>query len=178
MRDMRLFRRASDTKTSVIRREAVSTAVDAADVPVAPASRPSSSRPSSRHPVAPVVELGPSSESFVSAAPSSSRSERPFVAAAPPSYERLDDSDVFVCEAHPSRSPESVRSTREVTLFVHGWENVEPGLLSWTFPSLRSALDAVQRMKNAIGWCVVSGAGWDDLDSARADGAVLVEQLS
>ena len=35
-----------------------------------------------------------------------------------------------------------------------------------------------QRMKNAIGWCVVSGTGWTDLDAARANGAILVEQLS
>lgn len=104
------------------------------------------------------------------------------VPAPPPSYERLEDSDVFVCKPHPVRVERVARvvagSASEVTLFVHGWHNVEPGLLSWTFPSLRSALDAVQRMKNAIGWCVVSGGGWSDLDSARASGAVLVEQLS
>jgi hypothetical protein len=94
----------------------------------------------------------------------------------PPSYERLEESDVFVCAPDPSKG--TVRAPREVTLFVHRWHNVEPGLLSWTFPSLRAALDAVQRMKNAIGWCVVSGTGWSDLDSARANGAILVEQLS
>lgn len=95
----------------------------------------------------------------------------------PPSYDGLEDSDVFVCrrnEGLAARAPE----VREVTLFVHGWHNAEPGLLSWTFPSLRAALDAVQRMKNAVGWCVVSGTGWSDLESARAGGAVLVEQLS
>lgn len=121
----------------------------------------------------------------MSGAPSSrtAPSERSF-AAAPPSYERLDDSDVFVCEADPSSERLAVpasklaTSPREVTLFVHGWDNVEPGLLSWTFPNLRSALDAVQRMKNAVGWCVVSGSGWSDLETARAGGAVLVEQLS
>ena len=85
-----------------------------------------------------------------------------------------EDSDVFVCA-----DPNAKRGTAgEVTLFVHGWHNVEPGLLSWTFPSLRAALDAVQRMKNAIGWCVVSGTGWRDLTAARTGGAVLVEQLS
>ena len=97
--------------------------------------------------------------------------------AAPPSYDDVEDSDVFLCEtAKPARRSDAV--IREVTLFVHGWHNVEPGLLSWTFPSLRAALDAVQRMKNAIGWCVVSGTSWRDLETARASGAVLVEQLS
>jgi hypothetical protein len=104
----------------------------------------------------------------------------------PPSYEGLEDSDVFVCSKPEPTDPTLVaqndavaaRAAREVTLFVHGWHNVEPGLLSWTFPSLRSALDSVQRMKNAIGWCVVSGTGWTDLDTARASGAILVEQLS
>jgi len=158
---MRLFRRARDTKTSVIRREAVSATAEAASVPLAPPSRPSS-------PVAPVVEQP--ADSF----------PLPLLAVppSPPSYERLDDSDVFLCAADPEQAEATARAAREVTLFVHGWHNVEPGLLSWTFPSLRAALDAVQRMKNAIGWCVVSGTGWSDLDSARASGAVLVEQLT
>jgi hypothetical protein len=99
----------------------------------------------------------------------------------PQSYEGIEDSDVFVCrpgtgELEPK--PRRNQVAREVTLFVHGWHQVEPGLLSWTFPSLRAALDAVQRMKNAIGWCVVSGTGWADLDTARASGAILVEQLT
>jgi hypothetical protein len=86
----------------------------------------------------------------------------------------LEESDVFVCAEGPSARG----MLREVTLFVHGWHNVEPGPLSWTFPSLRSALDAVQRMKNAVAWCVVSGSGWTTLEAARANGAVLVEQLA
>lgn len=90
-------------------------------------------------------------------------------------YDGFEDSDVFLCK---DERPKAVPTIREVTLFVHGWHNVQPGLLSWTFADLRSALDAVQRMKNAIAWCIVSGAGWDDLDAARAGGAVLVEQLA
>lgn len=86
----------------------------------------------------------------------------------------LEQSDVFL---YP-RPAENAAAPREVTLFVHGWHNVEPGLLSWTFPSLRAALDAVQRMKNAVAWCVVSGTGWITLEAARANGAVLVEQLA
>lgn len=91
-------------------------------------------------------------------------------------FDGFEDSDVFLCK--DESRPKSVPTVREVTLFVHGWHQVEPGLLSWTFTDLRSALDAVQRMKNAIAWCIVSGTDWTDLDSARADGAILVEQLA
>jgi hypothetical protein len=91
-------------------------------------------------------------------------------------YDGTENSDVFLCK--DEERPPAVPKVREVTLFVHGWHNVEPGLLSWTFSDLRAALDAVQRMKNAIAWCIVSGEGWSDLDAARAGGAVLVEQLA
>lgn len=150
---MRLFRRAHDTKTSVLRREAVSSGGNAAAMPVPVPVAPPSSRPSSpREPVAnPAVEP----EQL---------------------FDGSEDSDVFLCK--DTNRPKSVPTVREVTLFVHGWHNVEPGLLSWTFSDLRSALDAVQRMKNAIAWCIVSGSGWNDLDAARAGGAVLVEQLA
>src|SRR4051812_17292797 len=47
----------------------------------------------------------------------------------------------------------------DVTLFVYGWYSVAPGPLSWSFSSTRSALDAVQKMKNAVGWCIVAGKG-------------------
>ena len=147
MKRMRLFRRAAqDTKTSVIRREGVSSSTDAGSVPipVAPASRPASSKPVT-------VEL----EAV---------------------YDGFEDSDVFLCKDQDR--PAAVPTVREVTLFVHGWSQVEPGLLSWIFQDLRSALDAVQRMKNAIAWCIVSGTCWDDLDSARASGKILVEQLA
>jgi hypothetical protein len=161
---MRLFRRARDPKTSVIRREAT------AEAPaVASAARRSSSSPSPS-PIAPVVDSQP--ELALDALAQSSEH---------PDYDSVENSDVFLCqrpEAGPPSSVPAVPAKREVTLFVHGWHNVEPGLLSWTFPSLRAALDAVQRMKNAIGWCVVAGTGWHDLESARARGAVLVEQLS
>jgi hypothetical protein len=63
-----------------------------------------------------------------------------------------------------------------VTLFVYGWESVEPGPLSWAFPSLRAALEAVRTMRNAVEWCIVSGRDWVSVDAARAKGAVLVEQ--
>lgn len=145
---MRLFRRAQDTKTSVLRREAVSSGGQAAAVPAAVPVPPPSSRSREREPSAPSEHV----------------------------FDGSEDSDVFLCK--DTNRPKSVPTVREVTLFVHGWHNVEPGLLSWTFADLRSALDAVQRMKNAIAWCIVSGSGWSDLEAARAGGAVLVEQLA
>lgn len=90
------------------------------------------------------------------------------------------DSDVFVCRrSSPDLGPEAAAAAAAaemVTLFVYGWENVEPGPLSWAFPSLRAALDAVRTMRNAIEWCIVAGAEWTSIDAARAKGAVLVEQ--
>ena len=145
---MRLFRRAHDTKTSVLRREAVSSGGHAAVVPAPVPVAPPSSRP--------VQARGSVEPEQV--------------------FDGSEDSDVFLCK--DTNRPQSVPTVREVTLFVHGWHNVEPGLLSWTFADLRSALDAVQRMKNAIAWCIVSGSGWNDLEAARAGGAVLVEQLA
>ena len=145
---MRLFKRAHDTKTSVLRREAVSSGGNAAAMPAPVPVPPPSSRPSSQRERA---EVEPEQV-----------------------FDGMEDSDVFLCKDRPK----SVPTVREVTLFVHGWHNVEPGLLSWQFADLRAALDAVQRMKNAIAWCIVSGSGWDDLDAARASGAVLVEQLA
>jgi hypothetical protein len=68
-------------------------------------------------------------------------------------------------------------ATAAVTLFVYGWHQVEPGALSWVFPSLRAALDAVRTMRNAAEWSICSGEAWDDIESARAKGAVLIEQL-
>jgi hypothetical protein len=67
-------------------------------------------------------------------------------------------------------------------LVVYGWSSVEPGTLSWTFRSLRAALDAAHAMKNATQWAVVAGArGADqvhvDIDDARAAGDVLMETL-
>lgn len=67
----------------------------------------------------------------------------------------------------------------EVTLIVYGWENVQPGTLSWTFPSLRSALDAVRAMRNAVRWAVLlaepGSSPLDDVEVAREQGRVLVE---
>jgi hypothetical protein len=100
------------------------------------------------------------------------------------------NSDVFVCRrSNPDFGPEAVEAealavaaaaaaaaAQAVTLYVYGWENVEPGPLSWAFPSLRSALDAVKTMRNAVEWCIVAGHEWASIDAARAKGAVLIEQ--
>ena len=93
------------------------------------------------------------------------------------------DSDVFVVRRS---SPEITAITPEalaaaaaaaegVTLFVYGWDNVQPGPLSWAFPSLRAALLAVRTMRNAVEWCIVRGRE-PSIDAARAKGAILIEQ--
>jgi hypothetical protein len=68
----------------------------------------------------------------------------------------------------------------QVTLVVYGWHNVEPGTLSWVFPSVGAAVAAARAMKNAVRWAIVAGrrreASDDDLDDARAHGAVLIEE--
>ena len=93
----------------------------------------------------------------------------------------MEESDVFVRRRSVEATTEEVRAAEEaalegVTLFVYGWENVQPGSLSWAFPSLRAALAAVRTMKNAVAWCICSGDAWADVETARAEGAVLVEQ--
>jgi hypothetical protein len=89
-----------------------------------------------------------------------------------------DASDVFVCHRSAPPPPEAVAAAAEgVTLFVYGWYSVEPGPLSWVFPSVRAALDAVRTMRNAVQWCICSGRDWTDVDDAREKGAVLIEQL-
>ena len=44
-----------------------------------------------------------------------------------------------------------------VTLVVYGWQNVEPGTLSWVFPSVGAAVAAARAMKNAVRWAIVAG---------------------
>lgn len=90
-----------------------------------------------------------------------------------------EESDVFVCRrSSPDLTPLPIADDAStVTLFVFGWHHVEPGSLSWSFPSLRAALDAVRTMRNAAQWCIVSGESWASLDAARDGGAVLIEQL-
>jgi hypothetical protein len=79
---------------------------------------------------------------------------------------------------------------QHVTLVVYGWKSVEPGTLSWVFPSVGAAVAAARAMKNAVRWAIVAGRrsseaedeaeetkdANDALDEARAKGAVLIEQ--
>ena len=78
----------------------------------------------------------------------------------------------------------------QVTLVVYGWKSVEPGTLSWVFPSVGAAVAAARAMKNAVRWAIVAGRRENDtedaeaasaerdvaLDEARANGSVLIEQ--
>ena len=106
----------------------------------------------------------------------------------PANIPRPTESGVFVTarraidieEERPSVSAlADAEAIEEVTLIVYGWENVQPGTLSWTFPSLRSALDAVRAMRNAVQWAVLLGdqrpSAMDDVEAAREQGLVLVE---
>jgi hypothetical protein len=83
--------------------------------------------------------------------------------------DREDNSDVFVCKREAEADP-------SVTLIVTGWYNVEPGPLAWPFPTMRAALDAVHKMKNAIEWSIVLGQDYATVEEARTLGAVLIEQ--
>lgn len=66
----------------------------------------------------------------------------------------------------------------QVTLVVYGWNNVEPGTLSWVFPRLAAAMAAVRAMKNAVRWAILAGPRDSvDVDEARAHGLVLAEAL-
>ncbi len=94
------------------------------------------------------------------------------------------DSDVFVVRRRAGELPAgdlaeaaaaAAAAAEGVTLFVYGWENVEPGPLSWAFPSLQTALLAVRTMRNAVEWCIVAGRE-PSVDAARAKGAILIEQ--
>lgn len=68
----------------------------------------------------------------------------------------------------------------EVTLIVYGWRSVQPGTLSWVFPSLATAITAANALRNAARWAIVRGRRDQvqtvDVESERREGAVLIEQ--
>jgi len=71
----------------------------------------------------------------------------------------------------PSRSLER---QRKVTLCIYGWQNVQPGTLSWVFPNLETAVRAAQTMRNALEWVVLDGpVPHTEIDWARRKGHVL-----
>ncbi len=103
-----------------------------------------------------------------------------------------NDSGIYALKPSDVRRVESVesvaavdepamRAATEVTLIVYGWTSVEPGTLSWVFPTLRAALAAASAMKNAVRWAILSGSHAQeeetpfDVTTARASGHVLVE---
>jgi hypothetical protein len=70
-----------------------------------------------------------------------------------------------------------------VVLVVYGWKSVQPGTLSWVFPSLAAAVHAAHTMTNAAKWAIVSTAATGPftraaryLAKARVTGGVLLEQ--
>jgi hypothetical protein len=99
-------------------------------------------------------------------------------------------SGVYVVERRAESAQEKARKAMNplldhVTLVVYGWKSVEPGTLSWVFPSVGAAVAAARAMKNAVRWAIIAGRRENDgddgaedsaLDEARANGAVLIEQ--
>lgn len=202
---MRVFGRSRNTKTPTYRRTSVTTAgvggvsgVAAHAVnPVVSSVNAASMKTDAADPFVPVdlartEELPIVRETLpsIEAAPAAALPDLSALADADgadldttPTPTDVAESDVFVSRrSPPDLSPEARAADARaavdvgVTLFVYGWENVEPGPLSWAFPSLRAALVAVRAMRNAVEWCIVAGAEWVSVDAARAEGAVLVEQ--
>jgi hypothetical protein len=69
-----------------------------------------------------------------------------------------------------------------VILVIYGWKSVQPGTLSWVFPSVAAAAHAAHTMTNAVKWAIVAGgAARASVDAAtalakaRAAGGVLLE---
>jgi hypothetical protein len=112
-------------------------------------------------------------------------------------------SGVYIVERQPAERPGGAAASKsrgtvqekarkamnplldQVTLVVYGWKSVEPGTLSWVFPSVGAAVAAARAMKNAVRWAIVAGKRENDaeseaqdeaLDEARANGSVLIEQ--
>jgi len=75
-----------------------------------------------------------------------------------------DDSPVSESGTYPVAH----REISEVTLVVYGWENVQPGTLSWVFPSFDAAMKAASALRNATQWAIMGGRD--------ASGAVLAER--
>jgi hypothetical protein len=64
-----------------------------------------------------------------------------------------DDSPVSESGTYPVAH----REIGEVTLVVYGWHNVQPGTLSWVFPSFDAAMKAASALRNATQWAIMGG---------------------
>ncbi len=64
--------------------------------------------------------------------------------------------------------PIAHRDDVEVTLVVYGWHNVQPGTLSWVFPSFDAAMKAANALRNATQWAIMAGSD--------ASGRILAER--
>jgi hypothetical protein len=76
-------------------------------------------------------------------------------------------------EAGPLATSESgtypiSHTSGEVTLVVFGWHNVQPGTLSWVFPTFDAAMKAASALRNATQWAI--------MDGRDASGAILAER--
>ena len=81
----------------------------------------------------------------------------------------IEESPVSESGTYPvSPSPRAHREIGEVTLVVYGWHNVQPGTLSWVFPSFDAAMKAASALRNATQWAIMGGRD--------ASGAVLAER--
>ncbi len=89
-----------------------------------------------------------------------------------------EDSDVFLSGRSILPRDAEAPAAEPVTLFVYGWSSVQPGVLSWTFPSLGAAVSAARKMRNAQKWAIVRGGGYASVTDARLRGDVLVEQVA
>ncbi len=69
--------------------------------------------------------------------------------------------------AEPELAPAG-QAAGEVTLVVYGWQNVQPGTLSWVFPSFGAAMKAANALRNATQWAI--------LDGSDAAGPILAER--
>ncbi len=85
-----------------------------------------------------------------------------------PAMERAAASIVQDLTSESGTYPVAQRDAGEVTLVVYGWHNVQPGTLSWVFPSFDAAMKAASALRNATQWAIMGGRD--------ASGAVLAER--
>jgi len=80
----------------------------------------------------------------------------------------VTESGTYPVSSPRAGAPGSHRGGDEVTLVVYGWDNVQPGTLSWVFPSFDAAMKAASALRNATKWAIMGGSD--------ATGAVLAER--